>query len=792
MYILMSDIKIKLEAEKTTANLVNKVYEKLKKNISLYKKVVNRPITISEKILIGHLANYKDIESANDYLIPTKSYVLLKPDRVALQDVTGQMTILQFSQAGLKQTSVPTTVHCDHLIQARVGSEPDTKAALYENNEVYQFLESASRKYGIGFWKPGAGIIHQVVLENYAFPGGLMIGTDSHTPNAGGLGMIAIGVGGLDAAEVMAGMPWELLYPKRIGIYLTGKLNGWTSPKDIILYVASKLTVSGGTNAIVEYFGPGARTVSCTGKATITNMGAEIGATCSLFPYDKTMDTYLRATGREAIADLANKNINLLTQDNEIEKEIEQNPENALKYFDQFIEINLSNLEPYIVGPHTPDLARPISKMAGDVKNNNYLDTISVSLIGSCTNSSYEDMSRAADIAKQAKERGVRTKIPLQVTPGSEKVRSTIERDGQMQILKDIGANVLANACGPCIGQWNRPELKKGEPNTIVTSYNRNFPGRNDGRRETMNFIGSPELVIALALAGRLSFNPLTDSLIANDGTLFKLDPPKTAPEVPENGFKDVQDIYVPPSDNPDNVDIQINKNSDRLQLLKPFSKWDGNDFDKLPILAKVKGKCTTDHISPAGPWLMYRGHLDKLSDNLLLGAVNAFQDGKIGIGKNILNSKNESFAHIAREYKTKSLKWIIIGDKNYGEGSSREHAAMTPRYLGCAAVIAKSFARIHETNLKKQGILALTFSDETDYEKILEDDRISIINLKDLKPKSPVDCNLYHKDGTIETISLQHSYNESQLEWFYAGSALNVLKSKDEFKDAENKLVSN
>ena len=523
MYILMSDIKIKLEAEKTTANLVNKVYEKLKKNISLYKKVINRPITISEKILIGHLANYKDIESANDYLIPTKSYVLLKPDRVALQDVTGQMTILQFSQAGLKQTSVPTTVHCDHLIQARVGSEPDTKAALYENNEVYQFLESASRKYGIGFWKPGAGIIHQVVLENYAFPGGLMIGTDSHTPNAGGLGMIAIGVGGLDAAEVMAGMPWELLYPKRIGVYLTGKLNGWTSPKDIILYVASKLTVSGGTNAIVEYFGPGARTVSCTGKATITNMGAEIGATCSLFPYDKTMDTYLRATGREAIADLANKNINLLTQDNEIEKEIEQNPENALKYFDQFIEINLSNLEPYIVGPHTPDLARPISNMAEDVKNNNYLDTISVSLIGSCTNSSYEDMSRAADIAKQAKERGVRTKIPLQVTPGSEKVRSTIERDGQMQILKDIGANVLANACGPCIGQWNRPELKKGEPNTIVTSYNRNFPGRNDGRRETMNFIGSPELVIALALAGRLSFNPLTDSLIANDGSLFKL-----------------------------------------------------------------------------------------------------------------------------------------------------------------------------------------------------------------------------------------------------------------------------
>src|SRR4029079_810404 len=561
---------------------------------------------------------------------------------------------------------------------------------------------------------------------------------------------------------------------------------------DIILYVASKLTVYGGTNAIIEYFGPGSGTISCTGKATITNMGAEIGATCSIFSYDEKMETYLRATKREGIADLANKYRNLFTLDNEIEEEIKKEREKAHLYFDQLIEIDLSSLEPYIVGPHTPDLARPISKLASEIKKNRFLDTISVALIGSCTNSSYEDMSRASDIAEQAREKGVKTKTPLQVTPGSEMIRATIERDGQMQLLKDIGANVLANACGPCIGQWNRPELKKGELNTIVTSYNRNFPGRNDGRRETMNFIGSPELVIALALAGRLSFNPLTDSLIANDGTLFKLDPPKTAPEVPENGFKDVQDIYVPPSDNPDNVDIQINKNSDRLQLLKPFSKWDGNDLDKLSILAKVKGKCTTDHISPAGPWLMYRGHLDKLSENLLLGAVNAFQDGKIGIGKNILNSKNESFAHIAREYKTKSLKWIIIGDKNYGEGSSREHAAMTPRYLGCAAVIAKSFARIHETNLKKQGILALTFSDETDYVKILEDDRISIINLKDLKPKSPVDCILYHKDGTIETISLQHSYNESQLEWFYAGSALNVLKSKDEFKDAENKLVSN
>ncbi|HYO05864.1 MAG TPA: aconitase family protein, partial [Phototrophicaceae bacterium] len=493
----MSNVDSKIEAETSSSNLVTKVYEKMENSISKFRKVVNRPLTISEKILVGHMDKSMNLGSEDgggneeDALTPSKSYVLLNPDRVALQDVTGQMTILQFVQSGLKQTAVPTTVHCDHLIQARVGSESDTKAAIYENNEVFQFLESASRKYGIGFWRPGGGIIHQVVLENYAFPGGLMIGTDSHTPNAGGLGMIAIGVGGLDAAEVMAGLPWELLYPRRIGVYLTGKLNGWASPKDIILYVASKLTVSGGTNAIVEYFGPGARAVSCTGKATITNMGAEIGATCSLFPYDKTMETYLRATGRKSIADLANKHIDLLTQDPEIEKEIGENKENAIKYFDQLIEINLSELEPYIVGPHTPDLGRPISKMAEDLKNNNYLDKISVSLIGSCTNSSYEDMSRAADIAKQAREKGIKTKTPLQVTPGSEKVRATIERDGQMQLLKDIGANVLAYACGPCIGQWNRPELKKGEPNTIITSYNRNFPGRNDGSRDTMNFIGS-------------------------------------------------------------------------------------------------------------------------------------------------------------------------------------------------------------------------------------------------------------------------------------------------------------
>jgi len=763
----------------TTPFLVDNVYRKLYNNISSFRKITNRPLSVCEKILIGHLDRtmvpYKD-----DKLIPGTSYVLLNPDRVALQDVTGQMTILQFMQAGLMQTVVPTTVHCDHLIQARVGSESDTQAAIYENNEVYQFLESAAAKYGLGFWKPGAGIIHQVVLENYAFPGGLMIGTDSHTPNAGGLGMVAIGVGGLDAAEVMAGMAWELLYPKHIGVYLTGELSKWASPKDVILYVASKLTVSGGTNAVIEYFGPGARTISCTGKATITNMGAEIGATSSVFPYDEKMDTYLRATGRAEIANVANKHIDLLIQDPQIEEDISKDRENSKKYFDQLVEINLSDLEPYVVGPHTPDLARPISKMADDVKKNSYLDSISVALIGSCTNSSYEDMARAADVAEQAHARGIKTKVPLQVTPGSEMIRATIERDGQMESLKKIGANVLANACGPCIGQWKRPELKKNEPNTIVTSYNRNFPGRNDGKRNTMNFIASPELVIALALGGRLSFNPINDQLNASDGTKFNLIPPRVAPEIPQSGFKDIEGVYLPPSIEPEKIEVVINNNSDRLQKLAPFPKWDGEDFVKLPVLAKVKGKCTTDHISPAGMWLMYRGHLDKISDNLLLGAVNAYNDEEIGTGKNILNDKNESFPHIARDYKSRGLKWIIIGDRNYGEGSSREHAAMTPRYLGCAAVIARSFARIHETNLKKQGILALTFIDPLDYDKILEDDRLSISGLEGLKPKQPVRCTLHHSSGLDEVIHLQHSYNDDQLRWFRAGSALNLLRSID------------
>ena len=790
MEIDVSTNKLKIDTDAAEAaaviraGLVVKAYDKLKNNTLKFKKVVDRPLTLSEKIIFGHIDEEMYSYLDKEILFPGKSYVFLRPDSVALQDVTGQMAILQFMQSGIERTKVPTTIHCDHLIKAKIGSEPDTKAALYENNEVYQFLESASRKYGIGFWEPGAGIIHQVVLENYAFPGGLMIGTDSHTPNAGGLGMIAIGVGGLDAAEVMAGMSWELLYPKRIGVYLIGELNGWASPKDVILYVASKLTVTGGTNAIIEYFGPGTKTISCTGKATITNMGAEIGATCSIFPYDKRMEIYLRATGRGLIADLANQHIDLLVPDPEIEKEIVENKEECvLKYYDQLIEIDLSKLEPYIVGPHTPDLARPISKMAKDVKNNNYIDAISVALIGSCTNSSYEDMSRAADIAAQARAKGIKTKVPLQVTPGSEMIRATIERDGQMQLLKEIGANVLANACGPCIGQWSRPELKNDEPNTIVTSYNRNFPGRNDGKRETMNFIGSPEIAIALALEGRLSFNPVVEELTAADGTKFKLNPPRIAPEIPEKGFNDTsRDISEDdaPADDASNVEVIINKDSNRLQKLEPFPKWDGKDFEKLPVLAKVREKCTTDHISPAGAWLMYRGHLDKISDNLLLGAVNAYRNGdEVGNGKNVLNGNIESFPHIAREYKKRHMKWIIIGDQNYGEGSSREHAAMTPRYLGCAAVISRSFARIHETNLKKQGVLTLTFKDPLDYDKVMEYDRISITGLKDIKPGKSVKGVLHHENGTDEEIYLQHSYNESQIEWFYAGSALNVLLSR-------------
>ena len=752
----------------STPELVSQVYSALVRKLSIIRRRMGRPMTFADKILLSHLD-----DPENQELEAGQSYLMLRPDRVAHQDVTGQMAILQFMQAGRKRVAVPTTIHCDHLIQARVEGRSDTSEALVENSEVYDFLESASRKYGMGFWKPGAGIIHQVVLENYAFPGGLMIGTDSHTPNAGGLGMLAVGVGGADAADVMAGLPWEVKYPTSIGVHLTGKLGGWTAPKDVILYLAGILTVAGGTNAIIEYFGPGARSISCTGKATITNMGAELGATGSVFPFDDRMDTYLRATKREGLADLAQKNRHLLQAD----AEVDARPE---LYFQRVVEIDLSALEPQVVGPHTPDLARPISALAGEIDQKGYVDSISDSLIGSCTNSSYEDMSRAADVAEQARAHGIKVSVPLLVTPGSEQIRATIERDGQMESLEAIGGTVLANACGPCIGQWRRQDVQDGQPNTIVTSFNRNFPRRNDGRAETMSFIASPEVVIAYALGGRLSFNPITDSLTGASGTTFRLSPPKPAPDIPSGGFLRATDIYVPPADNGDEIEVLISPESDRLQALEPFAPWDERDFIELPVLLKAKGKCTTDHISPAGPWLRYRGHLNNLSDNMFLGAVNAYT-GESGAGLNQLTGEaGQPFHQIARHYKAQGLRWAVIGDENYGEGSSREHAAMSPRLLGAAAIIVRSFARIHETNLKKQGLLPLTFLNPADYDRVQETDRVSLVGLKDLAPGRPVTCHLHHADGTRDTIQLGHIFNSAQIEWFKAGAALNLLRAQD------------
>ena len=742
---------------------IKAVYEKMSTNIEKLRSIDSSPLTLSDKIITGHMS----YDSIKRY-VSGKDYIFLNPDRVALQDVTGQMVILQFMQSGLKDVSLPTTVHCDHLIQARNSASADTKASLYENNEIYQFLESSCRKYGIGFWKPGAGIIHQVLLENYAFPGGLMIGTDSHTPNAGGLGMLAIGVGGIDASEVMAGFDWEILSPKRIGVHLIGELSGWCSAKDIILYLTSILTVSGGTNSIIEYFGPGTKSISCTGKATITNMGAELGATSSIFPFDESMIKYLKITNRKHLSDIAEQYSSLFCADSDIEK----NPE---KYFDKVIEINLSDLEPYVVGPHTPDLARPISQLAQDVSENDYIDNIAVALIGSCTNSSYEDMSRVSDIAKQAQTNGIISKTPLLVTPGSEQIRATIQRDGQLANLESIGATVLANACGPCIGQWNRPEAQDTK-NTIITSFNRNFPGRNDGSRETMNFIASPEIVVALALSGKLSFNPLEDFLTDDNGNKFKLNPPKTI-DIPENGFISPENLFIPPNSNPE-IDVTVSAESKRLQLLEPFPSLNIDNYSNIAILAKVTGKCTTDHISPAGYWLRYRGHIDNISNNLLLGASNSFTD-EIGTGINNLTKDVDKFAEIARSYKSNNISWLIIGDHNYGEGSSREHAAMTPRHLGCVAVIAKSFARIHETNLKKQGILALTFTNENDYDKIKQSDQITINDLDSFSENKNLVALITHSDNSSEEIILSHSYNTSQLEWFKQGSALNVLRSR-------------
>ena len=751
----------------STPGFVSQVYASMARKLAVARQRLGRPLTLSEKILLSHLEDPATAELGRG-----ESYVSLEPDRVALQDVTGQMAILQFMMAGRDRVAVPTTIHCDHLIQARVGSASDTSEALLENNEVYQFLQSSAAKYGMGFWKPGGGIIHQVLLENYAFPGGLIIGTDSHTPNVGGLAMVAIGVGGADASDVMAGLPWEVKLPTVIGVHLTGEMSGWSAPKDVISYLAGVLTVEGGTNAIIEYFGPGAKSISCTGKATICNMGAELGATTSIFPYDERMVVYLKATLREELHALAQQHREFLTAD----PEVEQEPD---RYYDRIVEINLSELEPQIVGPHTPDLARPVSALAGDVAKNNYLDQISVALIGSCTSSSYEDMSRAADLARQAQARGVKMPIPFMVTPGSEQVRATIARDGQIEALESVGGTLLANACGPCIGQWRRDDMPEEQPNTILSSFNRNFPRRNDGRATTMNFMTSAEMVIAIGLGGRLSFNPLIETIKAPDGTEFKLEPPKEAPEVPEHGFVRDTTSYVPPPDGGSSVQIVVKPDSDRLQILEPFPTWDGKDFVEMPLLLKAKGKCTTDHISPAGPWLRYRGHLDNLSNNMFLGAINAFTD-EPGKGLNqVTGEASQANPAIARDYKARGLRWVVVGDQNYGEGSSREHAAMSPRLLGAAAIIVRSFARIHEANLKKQGLLPLTFGDAADYDRVQETDRVSLVGLNDLAPGKPVTCILHHADGSQETIQLRHTLNQTQIGWFRVGSALNALRQQ-------------
>jgi len=751
----------------STPEFVGEVYATVaRKLVVARRRLVDRPMTLAEKILLGHL----DDPEGQD-LRAGESYLMLRPDRVGMQDATGQMALLQLMLSGRDRVAIPTTVHCDHLITARDGASADTAAAREENREVYDFLRTVSSKYGIGFWEPGSGIIHQVILENYAFPGGLIIGTDSHTPNAGGLGMIASGVGGADAVDVMAGFPWEVKYPKVIGIRLTGELSGWTSPKDVILYLCGVLTVKGGTNRILEYFGPGARTISCTGKGTITNMGAELGATASVFPFDEAMGRYLRATGRAALADLAESNAQILAADPEVEREPE-------KYFDRVIDIDLSKLEPQIVGPHTPDLARPISRLAAEVKAEGYPDVLSASLVGSCTNSSYEDITRAADVAEQAFAQGLRMTSPLLVSPGSEQIRATIARDGQLSSLERIGGKVLANACGPCIGQWKR-DLAPGEANAILTSFNRNFPKRNDGSTGTMAFIASPEMVVALGIAGSLSFDPMRDTIRAADGKQVRLEPPRKAADLPPKGFAGGHSGYLAPSEHSETVKVVIARDSERLQGLTPFPAWDGHDLMDLPLLLKANGKCTTDHISPAGPWLRYRGHLDRISDNMFLGALNAFT-GETGHGRDLVTGHaGEPFSKIARNYKSNGLRWIVVGDENYGEGSSREHAAMSPRHLGGAAVIVRSFARIHESNLKKQGILPLVFVDPADYEKVLEGDRISLLKLADLAPGREMQAELRHEDGKTEEIRLAHTFNEEQISWFRAGGALNHLRKR-------------
>ena len=749
----------------TTPEMVKKVYETSRERLKIVRARLNRPLTLAEKVLYGHLDEPQSQEMERG-----TSFLLLRPDRVAMQDATAQMAMLQFMLAGRDEAAVPSTVHCDHLIRAHVDAAEDMKTANNENKEVYDFLATASSRYNLGFWKPGAGIIHQVVLENYAFPGGLMIGTDSHTPNAGGLGMVACGVGGADASDVMAGLAWEVKNPKFIGVHLKGKLNGWGSAKDVILKLCGILTTKGGTDKIVEYFGEGCESISATGKGTITNMGAELGATCSIFPYDDRMGDYLKITNRSAIAELAAHNKDILSADAEVIK-------NPSKFFDEVVEIDLSTLEPYLVGPHSPDIARPISKMGEEARANGWGVDLSAALIGSCTNSSYEDISRAASIATQALAHGLKMPQHFLVTPGSAQVHNTIERDGQMGTFGEVGATVLANACGPCIGQWKRDDMERGTKNTIVTSFNRNFRGRQDDNPETLAFIGSPELVMALGIAGRVDFNPMTDELTGKDGEKFKLTPPH-GDELPKNGFVPDPLGYQAPAGAL--ATVVVSPTSDRLQLLSPFAKWDGSDtVASMPVLCKAKGKCTTDHISPAGKWLKYRGHLDNISNNMLLGAVNAFTN-ETGMGQNVLSGEaHQEFAQIARSYKAKNVRWCIIGDENYGEGSSREHAAMSPRLLGSAAVITRSFARIHETNLKKQGMLALTFANPTDYDKIGQEDRLTIHGLQSFAPGKNLKLEIEHKGGAKETIELKHTFNTEQIEWFKAGSALNLLRSR-------------
>ena len=748
----------------TPVELVDQVYARLPERVGMARRRLGRPLTLAEKILFNHLADPEGQEVSGG-----RSYAELYPDRVAMQDATAQMALLQFMTAGLTRVAVPTTVHCDHLIQAHTDARSDLLAAEESNQEVYDFLRTVSAKYGIGFWKPGSGIIHQVVLEQYAFPGAMMIGTDSHTPNAGGLAMVAVGVGGADAVDVMVGGTFGVRWPKLIGVHLSGSLQGWAAPKDVILKVAEILTVRGGTGAIIEYFGTGTGTISATGKATVCNMGAEVGATTSIFPYDEAGARYLAATGRRAHAERAAEVMEHLRAD----PEVEQDPGRC---FDEVIEIDLDSLEPHIVGPQTPDLSRPVSRMGEDARAHGWPAELTNCLVGSCTNSSYEDITRAAGVARQAAARGLQARVPLLVTPGSERVRATIERDGLLGDLEAIGATVLANACGPCIGQWKRDDVVPGQVNSILSSYNRNFPKRNDGNPATLSFIGSPETVVAYALAGTLDFNPLTDEL-PGDGDGIRLEPPP-GEELPVRGFEPGEAGFVPPPEDGSAVEIAVRPDSDRLQLLEPFPAWDGQDLHELPVLLKARGKCTTDHISAAGPWLKYRGHLENISQNLFLGAVNAFT-GEPGTGRCLVHGCEEPLPEVARHYRDAGISWVVVGDENYGEGSSREHAAMEPRYMGAKAILVRSFARIHETNLKKQGVLPLTFADPASYDLVEEGDRVSVLGLSQLAPDVPLHCSISKPDGSVLDFQCTHTLSAEHIEWFKAGGALSLIRAK-------------